>query len=42
MGKGIGPSYGFTASPEVGLGAIAGTLQTRYPCVQDLSLVPQR
>jgi hypothetical protein len=40
-GKGIGPTYGFTASPEVGPGATVGTLQTGYPCVQDLSLVPQ-
>jgi hypothetical protein len=40
--KGIGPTCGFTASPEVGLGVTIGTLQTGYPYAQDLSLVPQR
>jgi hypothetical protein len=38
--KGIGPTCGFTASPKVGPGATIGTLQTEYPCAQDLSLVP--
>jgi hypothetical protein len=41
-GKRIGPTSGFTASPDVGPGAIVGTLQTGYPCAQDISLVPQR
>jgi hypothetical protein len=27
----VGPTRGFTASPEVGLGATVGTLETRYP-----------
>jgi hypothetical protein len=39
--KGIGPTCGFTASPEVGLGATIGTLQIGYPRAQDLSLVLQ-
>jgi hypothetical protein len=38
--KGISPTCGFTASPKVGPGANIGTLQTEYPCAQDLSLVP--
>jgi hypothetical protein len=40
-GKCIGPTSGFIASPDVGSGAIVGTLQTGYPCAQDISLVPQ-
>jgi hypothetical protein len=40
--KGIGSTYGFTASPEVGPGATVSTLQTGYPRAQDLSRVPQR
>jgi hypothetical protein len=32
----VGPTRGFTASPEVGPGATVGTLQTRYPRVQVL------
>jgi hypothetical protein len=27
----VGPTCGFAASPEVGLGATVGTLQTGYP-----------
>jgi hypothetical protein len=30
----VGPTHGFTASPEVGPGATVGTLQTSYPRVQ--------
>jgi hypothetical protein len=33
----VGPTYGFTASPEVGSGATIGTLQTGYLHVQALS-----
>jgi hypothetical protein len=40
--KGIGPTCGFTSSPDVGLGATIGTLQIRYPRALDLSPVPQR
>jgi hypothetical protein len=29
--KGVSPTRGFVASPEVGAGATVGTLQTRYP-----------
>jgi hypothetical protein len=36
QGKCIGPTCGFVASPEVGPRVTVGTLQTRYPCVQDL------
>jgi hypothetical protein len=37
QGRDIGPTCRFTASPEVCPGAIAGTLQTGYPRIQDLS-----
>jgi hypothetical protein len=40
QGKGIGPTCWFVASPEVGLGATVGTLQTGYPCAQDLKDQP--
>jgi hypothetical protein len=30
----VGPTYGFTASPKVGLGATVDTLQTGYPYIQ--------
>jgi hypothetical protein len=36
QGKCIGPTYEFIASAEVGPGDIVGTLQTGYPCAQDL------
>jgi hypothetical protein len=34
MGKDVGPTRGFVASPEVGPGATVGTLRTGYPRVQ--------
>jgi hypothetical protein len=34
--KGICPTYEFIASTEVGPRDIVGTLQTGYPCAQDL------
>jgi hypothetical protein len=40
QGKGIGPTYGFATSLEVGPGATLGTLQTRYPYAQDLKDQP--
>jgi hypothetical protein len=40
QGKGIGPTYGFVTSPEAGPGATIGTLQTGYPCAQDLKDQP--
>jgi hypothetical protein len=33
----VGPTYGFTTSPEVDLGATVDTLQTEYPYIQALS-----
>jgi hypothetical protein len=39
-GKGIGPTCGSVASPKVGSGATVGTLQTGYPCAQDLKNQP--
>jgi hypothetical protein len=30
----VGPTYRSVASPEVGLGATIGTLQTEYPYIQ--------
>jgi hypothetical protein len=40
QGKGIGPTYGFITSPDVGSRATVGTLQTGYPCAQDLKDQP--
>jgi hypothetical protein len=40
--KVFGPTYRFTASPEVGPGATVGTLQTGYLRAQDLSPAPRR
>jgi hypothetical protein len=37
MGKDVGPTRGFVASPEVGPGATIGTLRIGYPRVQALS-----
>jgi hypothetical protein len=33
----VGPTYGFTTSPEVDLGTTVDTLQTEYPYIQALS-----
>jgi hypothetical protein len=41
-GKDIGPTCRFAASLEVGPGATIRSLQTGYPCAQDLSQVPRR
>jgi hypothetical protein len=41
-GKDIGPTCRFAASLEVGPRATVSTLQTGYPCAQDLSQVPRR
>jgi hypothetical protein len=30
----VGPTYGFVASPEVGLGATVDTLWTKYPYIK--------
>jgi hypothetical protein len=38
--KGIGSTCGFVASPEVGPGVTVGTMQTGYPCAQDLKHQP--
>jgi hypothetical protein len=35
--KDVGPTFGFTASPEVGPRATVGTLQTGYPRLQAVS-----
>jgi hypothetical protein len=40
QGQGIGPTCGFVASPEVGLGGTVCTLQTGYPREQDLKDQP--